>query len=90
MFAVVRAALHSRPTVPRMYTEPSLATLPLPPPAAAVSHVESFALAADEMAGVFQRKFQTSCSVTKLPGKEEKDHEIMMQVLLLQGMWLAN
>jgi hypothetical protein len=60
----------------------------MPPPlvcrriaGAAVSHVESFALAADEMAGVFQRKFQTSCSVTKLPGKEEKDHEIMMQVL---------
>ncbi|EFN52364.1 hypothetical protein CHLNCDRAFT_138791 [Chlorella variabilis] len=44
-----------------------------------VSHVESFALAADEMAGVFSRKFQTSCSVSKLPGKEEKDHEIMMQ-----------
>ncbi|KAL4852879.1 Eukaryotic translation initiation factor 2D [Chlorella vulgaris] len=49
-----------------------------------VSHVESFALAADEMAGVFQRKFQTSCSVTKLPGKEEKDHEIMMQGDLLK------
>ncbi|KAI7845764.1 hypothetical protein COHA_000678 [Chlorella ohadii] len=45
----------------------------------AVSHVESFALSADEMAGVLQRKFQTSCSVSKLPGKDEKDCEIMMQ-----------
>ncbi|PRW32977.1 Eukaryotic translation initiation factor 2D [Chlorella sorokiniana] len=45
----------------------------------AVSHVESFALSPDEMAGVLQRKFQTSCSVSKLPGKDEKDHEIMMQ-----------
>lgn len=53
-------------------------SLALPP--AAVSHVESFALEAGEMAGVLQRKFQTSCSVSKLPGKEEKDHEIMMQV----------
>ena len=36
-----------------------------------MSHVESFALSADEMAGVLQRKFQTSCSVSKLPGKEK-------------------
>lgn len=50
----------------------------------AVSHVESFALDAGEMAGVLQRKFQTSCSVSKLPGKEEKDHEIMMQGDLLK------
>ena len=26
-----------------------------------VSHVESLALSADDMAGVFQRKYQTSC-----------------------------
>lgn len=47
-----------------------------------MSHVESFALSPDEMAGVLQRKFQTSCSVSKLPGKDEKDHEIMMQARL--------
>lgn len=54
---------------------------------AAVSHVESFALSPDEMAGVLQRKFQTSCSVSKLPGKDEKDHEIMMQVRTGVGGW---
>lgn len=48
-------------------------------PPAAVSHVESFALTAADMSTVFQRKFQTSCSVSKLPGKEEKDSEIMLQ-----------
>lgn len=34
-----------------------------------VTHVESFGFDADELAGLLQRKFQTSAAVTKLPGQ---------------------
>ncbi|KAK9814155.1 hypothetical protein WJX72_001321 [[Myrmecia] bisecta] len=44
-----------------------------------VSHVESFAIDPDELSGVLQRKFQTSASVTKLPGKNETGKEIALQ-----------
>ena len=48
-----------------------------------VTHVESFGLDADELAGILQRKFQTSSSVTKLPGKAESGKEIALQGPLL-------
>ena len=48
-------------------------------PRAVVTRVESFGLAADDLAGAFQRKLQTSCSVSKLPGKQEVGSEIMLQ-----------
>ncbi|GAB4820011.1 hypothetical protein N2152v2_007057 [Parachlorella kessleri] len=44
-----------------------------------VAHLESFALAPVDMAAVFQRKFQCSATVNKLPGNQEKDMEIMLQ-----------
>ncbi len=48
-----------------------------------VIHVESFGFDADELAGILQRKFQTSSSVTKLPGKSETGKEIALQGPLL-------
>lgn len=48
-----------------------------------VSYVESFGFDADELAGIMQRKFQTSSSVTKLPGKAETGKEIALQGPLL-------
>ena len=48
-----------------------------------VTHVESFGFDADELAGLLQRKFQTSAAVTKLPGKTETGKEIALQGPLL-------
>ncbi len=48
-----------------------------------VIHVESFGFDADDLAGILQRKFQTSSSVTKLPGKSETGKEIALQGPLL-------
>ena len=48
-----------------------------------VSYVESFGFDADELAGIMQRKFQTSSSVQKLPGKNETGKEIALQGPLL-------
>ena len=45
----------------------------------AVSHVESFGFHATQVAADFQRRFKTSCSTSKLPGKTENDYEILMQ-----------
>lgn len=44
-----------------------------------VAHVESFAIEADDLATMLQRKLQTNASVTKLPGKTETDKEIALQ-----------
>lgn len=49
-----------------------------------LAHVESFGLSADELGAALQRKFKTSCSVTKLPGKAETGKEISLQGNLLQ------
>lgn len=49
-----------------------------------VSRLESVGLDPEEMASQFQRKFQTSCTVSKLPGNQEKDCEILMQGDLLR------
>jgi len=46
--------------------------------------VESFGLSADELGAEAQRKFKTSCSVTKLPGKTETSKEISLQGNLMQ------
>ncbi|KAK9846268.1 hypothetical protein WJX81_000422 [Elliptochloris bilobata] len=48
-----------------------------------IVHVESFAIDPDELGGMLQRKFQTSCSVTKLPGKAETGKEVALQGNLL-------
>ena len=47
-------------------------------------HMESFGLSADELGAALQRKFKTSCSVAKLPGKTETGKEISLQGNLLQ------
>jgi translation initiation factor 2D len=47
-------------------------------------HVESFGLNPDELGAEMQRRFKTSCSVTKLPGKTETGKEIALQGNLLQ------
>ncbi|CAL8464144.1 g3679 [Coccomyxa elongata] len=51
-----------------------------------LAHVESFGLSADELGAALQRKFKTSCSVTKLPGKTETGKEITLQGNLLQEL----
>ena len=48
-----------------------------------ITYVESFGFDADELAGIMQRKFQTSSSVTKIPGKTETGKEIALQGPLL-------
>lgn len=48
-----------------------------------ITYVESFGFDADELAGILQRKFQTSSSVTKMPGKTETGKEIALQGPLL-------
>lgn len=48
-----------------------------------ITYVESFGFDADELAGIMQRKFQTSSSVTKMPGKTETGKEIALQGPLL-------
>ena len=45
----------------------------------AVSRVEGFGFVPTDLAGVFQRRLYTSCSVTKLPGKTESDCELLLQ-----------
>ena len=42
------------------------------------------ACCAEELGGLLQRKFKTSCSITKLPGKVETGKEIALQGNLLQ------
>ncbi|KAL4514187.1 hypothetical protein Ndes2437B_g04160 [Nannochloris sp. 'desiccata'] len=49
----------------------------------AISHVETFGWSADEIERDYQRRFKTACSVSKLPGKQESDYEILMQGDLL-------
>lgn len=49
-----------------------------------LSHVESFGLNPDELGAEMQRRFQTSCSVTKLPGKTETGKEIALQGNLIK------
>ncbi len=49
----------------------------------AISHVETFGWTANEIERDFQRRFKTACSVSKLPGKQENDYEILMQGDLL-------
>ena len=44
-----------------------------------VQRLEGFAFDAAEAAADFQRRFKTSCAVSKLPGNAEKDSEILMQ-----------
>ncbi len=52
-------------------------------------HVESFGLNADDLGAALQRKFKTSCSVAKLPGKTETGKEISLQGNLLQvGLYI--
>ncbi|BDA49270.1 Eukaryotic translation initiation factor 2D [Coccomyxa sp. Obi] len=51
-----------------------------------LAHVEAFGLSADELGAALQRKFKTSCSVTKLPGKTETGKEIALQGNLLQEL----
>eukprot|EP00884_Botryococcus_braunii_P009147 jgi/Botrbrau1/18233/Bobra.53_1s0087.1 len=48
-----------------------------------ITHVESFAIDPTDLGNLMQRKFQTSSSVTKLPGKQETDKEIALQGNLL-------
>lgn len=45
----------------------------------AVSRVEGFCYDPADLAGSFQRRFSTACSVSKLPGKTEVDCELMLQ-----------
>lgn len=49
-----------------------------------IAHVEAFGLNPEELGGILQRKFQTSSSVQKLPGKNEAGKEISLQGDLLQ------
>ena len=49
-----------------------------------LSHVESFGLDPDELATVLQRKWSTSCSVNKLPGKTETGKMLDLQGNLLK------
>ena len=49
-----------------------------------LSHVEGFGLDPDELATVLQRKWSTSCSVTKLPGKTETGKMLDLQGNLLK------
>ena len=51
-----------------------------------LSHVESFGLDPDELATVLQRKWSTSCSVNKLPGKTETGKMLDLQGNLLKVM----
>ena len=48
-----------------------------------ITFVESFGFDADVIAGIMQRKFQTSSSVQKMPGKTETGKEIALQGPLL-------
>lgn len=45
----------------------------------AVARVEGFGYTPSDLAAVFQRRFKTACSVSKLPGKVESDCELMLQ-----------
>ena len=49
-----------------------------------LSHVEGFGLDPDELAAVLQKKWSTSCSVTKLPGKTETGKMLDLQGNLLK------
>ena len=42
-------------------------------------------MCADELGNLLQRKFKTSCSVTRLPGKVDTGKEIALQGNLLQA-----
>lgn len=44
-----------------------------------VQRLEGFGLDASEACSDFQRRFKTSCTVSKLPGNAEKDSEVLMQ-----------
>ena len=49
-----------------------------------LSHVESFGLDPDELATVLQRKWSTSCSISRLPGKTETGKMLDLQGNLLK------
>ncbi len=49
-----------------------------------LSHVEGFGLDPDELAAVLQKKWSTSCSVNKLPGKTETGKMLDLQGNLLK------
>lgn len=51
-----------------------------------VAHCESFSIDPAELAGLLQRKFKTSASVQKLPGKQETGKEIALQGNLLHDI----
>lgn len=53
-----------------------------------LSHMESFGLDPDELAAVLQKKWSTSCSVNKLPGKTETGKMLDLQGNLLKVMSL--
>lgn len=43
--------------------------------------MEAFGIEPEELAGALQRRFQSSASVTKLPGKTETGHSSVSPVL---------
>ena len=49
-----------------------------------LSHVEGFGIDPDELAAVLQKKWSTSCSVNKLPGKTETGKMLDLQGNLLK------
>ncbi|CAK0786333.1 hypothetical protein CVIRNUC_009546 [Coccomyxa viridis] len=51
-----------------------------------LSHVESFGLDPDELATVLQRKWSTSCSISRLPGKTETGKMLDLQGNLLKEL----
>ncbi|CAL5226777.1 g9634 [Coccomyxa viridis] len=51
-----------------------------------LSHVEGFGLDPDELAAVLQKKWSTSCSVNKLPGKTETGKMLDLQGNLLKEL----
>ena len=52
-----------------------------------LSHVESFGLDPDELATVLQRKWSTSCSISRLPGKTETGKMLDLQGNLLKVLY---